>query len=89
MEGKIRVIDKKGNARWVIPVIANNDKLMKSYGFKIQDLNVKEEEKPVEVDPLVFDGMGKEIPNETLIGEDGIGEIPEEKPKVKTGRKSK
>ncbi len=40
---KIRIIDTKGNARFVMPHIANDSKLMSSYGFKIEDPSLKKE----------------------------------------------
>lgn len=42
--GKVRILNTKtGHVKYVMPHIANNTKLMKSYGFIIQDLAEKRE----------------------------------------------
>jgi hypothetical protein len=40
---KVRIIDKKGQPRFVMSHIANDKKLMRNYGFTVQDLKVKKE----------------------------------------------
>jgi hypothetical protein len=41
---KVRIINEKGEARLVMPHIARDKKIMKSYGYRIQDLKEKESE---------------------------------------------
>lgn len=71
---KVRIIDKKGDARFVMPHIAKNKSLMKSYGYRVEDLNTKEEEIAIQA-------------SEVDKGEDDLGfqdltaiEVPKGKP---------
>jgi hypothetical protein len=51
---KVRIVSNTGVVRFVTPHIANNARLLKSYGFMKQDFEKKEEEKKdVFVPPVV------------------------------------
>jgi hypothetical protein len=59
---KVRIVNQKtGEAKFVMPHIADNAKLLKSYGFIKQDFK-KEEKKPI---------------GEVVVSEDGITFIPD------------
>lgn len=77
---KIRIIDKQGKAKFVMPHIANDSKLMASYGFTIEDPSLKEE---MEETPIVEDPSLKEEVVETETKQEPTQE------KKKPGSKSK
>lgn len=42
---KVRVINKKGEVKFIMPHIAKDKKIMSSYGYRIEDLSAKTESK--------------------------------------------